>query len=200
VLYTITSFLPDEDQGYFITFVQAPKGVSLSYTERLLAKAEGIMKQFSEIENIFAVGASALALMWDYFLHSQALGRAPLPRAVRQGLDQSPIPATTLHSRGVCGSHFTTSYYRTGGYGYVLPLVLASVAGAAARQSLGTAVMGGMAIATPLSLFIAPVLYIVIKTAQLRMSKTTTVDRIENSDQNSKPKTLSNAEEGDRMD
>ena len=57
-LYTLTptAFLPDEDQGYFITFVQAPEGVSLGYTERVLEKAEGIMKQFPEIENIFAVG------------------------------------------------------------------------------------------------------------------------------------------------
>ncbi|MDX1976575.1 MAG: efflux RND transporter permease subunit [Pseudanabaenaceae cyanobacterium bins.68] len=47
----------------------------------------------------------------------------------------------------------------------IFPLVIATGAGAAARQSLGTAVFGGMAIATFLSLFITPVLYIVIKTA-----------------------------------
>ncbi len=52
----------------------------------------------------------------------------------------------------------------------VLPLVVATGPGAAARQSLGTAVMGGMLIATVLSLFIVPVLYIVIKTAALRLS------------------------------
>jgi HAE1 family hydrophobic/amphiphilic exporter-1 len=48
--------LPEEDQGYFITFVQAPEGVSLNYTERVLERAEGIMKQIPEIDNIFAVG------------------------------------------------------------------------------------------------------------------------------------------------
>ncbi len=53
----------------------------------------------------------------------------------------------------------------------VLPLVVATGPGAAARQSLGTAVMGGMLIATVLSLFIVPVLYIVIKTAALRFSR-----------------------------
>ena len=56
--YTIVpgAFIPDEDQGYFITIVQAPEGVSLEYTRNVLEKAEGILKQQPEIENIFAVG------------------------------------------------------------------------------------------------------------------------------------------------
>jgi hydrophobic/amphiphilic exporter-1 (mainly G- bacteria), HAE1 family len=45
----------------------------------------------------------------------------------------------------------------------IFPLVIASGAGAASRQSLGTAVFGGMFIATFLSLFMVPILYIVIK-------------------------------------
>jgi len=37
------AFLPDEDQGYFITIVQAPEGVSLNYTSNVMDKviAEG---------------------------------------------------------------------------------------------------------------------------------------------------------------
>ena len=50
------SFIPDEDQGVFITVVQAPEGVSLDYTERVLEKAEAILKQQPEISNIFAIG------------------------------------------------------------------------------------------------------------------------------------------------
>jgi hydrophobic/amphiphilic exporter-1 (mainly G- bacteria), HAE1 family len=50
------AFIPDEDQGYFITIVQAPEGVSLSYTEKVLEKAEEILKQRPEIQNIFAIG------------------------------------------------------------------------------------------------------------------------------------------------
>ncbi|MCG8361696.1 MAG: efflux RND transporter permease subunit, partial [Pseudanabaenales cyanobacterium] len=42
--------------------------------------------------------------------------------------------------------------------------VVATGAGSASRQSLGTAVFGGMFIATFLSLFVVPILYIVIKT------------------------------------
>ncbi|MGV0027775.1 efflux RND transporter permease subunit [Phormidesmis priestleyi] len=50
------AFIPDEDQGIFITVVQAPEGVSLDYTEKVLEKAEAILKQQPEISNIFAVG------------------------------------------------------------------------------------------------------------------------------------------------
>jgi HAE1 family hydrophobic/amphiphilic exporter-1 len=46
----------------------------------------------------------------------------------------------------------------------IFPLVIATGAGAGSRQSLGTAVFGGMLIATFLSLFVVPILYIVIKT------------------------------------
>jgi HAE1 family hydrophobic/amphiphilic exporter-1 len=51
----------------------------------------------------------------------------------------------------------------------IVPLVIATGAGAAARQSIGTAVMGGMCVATLLSLFIVPILYIVVKTIEKRM-------------------------------
>ena len=44
----------------------------------------------------------------------------------------------------------------------IFPLAIATGAGAASRQSLGTAVFGGMVVSTVLSLFVVPVLYIVI--------------------------------------
>jgi HAE1 family hydrophobic/amphiphilic exporter-1 len=44
----------------------------------------------------------------------------------------------------------------------VLPLVIATGAGAASRRSLGTAVMGGMIGATVLGLFFTPMLYVVV--------------------------------------
>jgi multidrug efflux pump len=47
----------------------------------------------------------------------------------------------------------------------VLPLVTASGAGAAARRSLGTAVFGGMLVATVLSLVLVPGLYVVVQGA-----------------------------------
>lgn len=51
----------------------------------------------------------------------------------------------------------------------ILPLVTASGGGALSRQSLGTAVFGGMIVSTFLSLFVVPVLYVVITTLRDRM-------------------------------
>jgi HAE1 family hydrophobic/amphiphilic exporter-1 len=48
----------------------------------------------------------------------------------------------------------------------LFPLMFATGAGATSRQSIGTAVNGGMIVSTLLSLFIVPVLYIIIKALQ----------------------------------
>ena len=53
----------------------------------------------------------------------------------------------------------------------VLPLVLASGAGANARHSLGTAVFGGMFAATLLSLFVVPVFYVLIERMRERLMR-----------------------------
>lgn len=53
----------------------------------------------------------------------------------------------------------------------ILPLVNARGAGAGSRQSLGTAVFGGMLVSTFLSLFVVPILYIVVKTLVDRFAK-----------------------------
>jgi multidrug efflux pump subunit AcrB len=53
----------------------------------------------------------------------------------------------------------------------VVPLVLASGAGAAARRSLGTAVFGGMLVATLLSLVLVPALYVVVQGAAEWLSR-----------------------------
>src|SRR5205807_127037 len=51
----------------------------------------------------------------------------------------------------------------------VVPLVFASGAGAASRQSLGTAVFGGMITATVLAVFFVPAFYVAAqKLAELR--------------------------------
>jgi HAE1 family hydrophobic/amphiphilic exporter-1 len=53
----------------------------------------------------------------------------------------------------------------------VIPLVFASGAGEAARHSLGTVVFGGMLMSTVLNLGITPVLYVIIKSFELRTSR-----------------------------
>jgi len=51
----------------------------------------------------------------------------------------------------------------------VVPLVLASGAGAASRKSLGTAVFGGMLLSTFVNLIFIPVLYTLVETARTRL-------------------------------
>ena len=51
----------------------------------------------------------------------------------------------------------------------IFPLVIATGAGAGSRQSLGTAVFGGMFVATFLSLFVVPILYIIVKSLRDRL-------------------------------
>ncbi|MBL1209634.1 efflux RND transporter permease subunit [Geminocystis sp. GBBB08] len=53
---TPTAFLPEEDQGYFITLIQAPEGVSLQYTSEVMKKVEAEMLQMPEVVATFAIG------------------------------------------------------------------------------------------------------------------------------------------------
>ena len=53
----------------------------------------------------------------------------------------------------------------------VIPLVIASGAGAAARRSLGTAVAGGMIVATVLTLVLVPSLYVIVQGAAERIRR-----------------------------
>jgi HAE1 family hydrophobic/amphiphilic exporter-1 len=54
--YVPTSFLPDEDQGYFITIIQGPEGVSLNYTSKVMRQAEAEILKLPEVTGTFAVG------------------------------------------------------------------------------------------------------------------------------------------------
>ncbi|MEA5602121.1 efflux RND transporter permease subunit [Nostoc sp. UHCC 0252] len=57
-LYTAvpTAFLPDEDEGYFITIIQGPQGVSLQYTSDVMAQVEKEILPLPEVLGTFAVG------------------------------------------------------------------------------------------------------------------------------------------------
>ncbi len=57
-LYTVvpSAFLPDEDQGYFITLVGGPEGASLNYTSRVMEQAEALLLEQPEVRATFAVG------------------------------------------------------------------------------------------------------------------------------------------------
>jgi hydrophobic/amphiphilic exporter-1 (mainly G- bacteria), HAE1 family len=51
-----TAFLPEEDQGYFITIIQGPEGVSLNYTSDVMSKVEKEILQIPQVVGTFAVG------------------------------------------------------------------------------------------------------------------------------------------------
>ena len=50
-----TSFVPDEDQGYFIVLVQAPDAASLEYTTKVTERAGAILMHNSDVAGVFAV-------------------------------------------------------------------------------------------------------------------------------------------------
>jgi hydrophobic/amphiphilic exporter-1 (mainly G- bacteria), HAE1 family len=59
-----TSFVPSEDQGWFLTIVQAPPGTSLEYTTKVMDRAAGMISANPDIAGVFSVpgfsfGASA---------------------------------------------------------------------------------------------------------------------------------------------
>jgi hydrophobic/amphiphilic exporter-1 (mainly G- bacteria), HAE1 family len=49
------AFVPVEDQGYFISLVQAPAGASLQYTGEIARQAEQILLKDPEVQGVFSV-------------------------------------------------------------------------------------------------------------------------------------------------
>jgi HAE1 family hydrophobic/amphiphilic exporter-1 len=50
-----SSFVPDEDEGYFMTIVQAPAGASLDYTVGIMRQAEAVISKQPEVLGVFSV-------------------------------------------------------------------------------------------------------------------------------------------------
>jgi HAE1 family hydrophobic/amphiphilic exporter-1 len=50
-----SAFVPQEDEGYFFTLVQAPPGASLEYTTQIAQQAEKVLFADPEIEGVFSV-------------------------------------------------------------------------------------------------------------------------------------------------
>jgi HAE1 family hydrophobic/amphiphilic exporter-1 len=50
-----SSFLPNEDQGYFIVIAQAPPGASLDYTTKAMDKASAIIQKNPDVRAVFSV-------------------------------------------------------------------------------------------------------------------------------------------------
>jgi hydrophobic/amphiphilic exporter-1 (mainly G- bacteria), HAE1 family len=50
-----TGFIPEEDQGYFFTIVQAPDGVSLNYTQEIVDRIGDKISQIEDVESYFTL-------------------------------------------------------------------------------------------------------------------------------------------------
>ena len=50
-----TGFIPEEDQGYFFTIVQAPDGVSLNYTQNVMEQVGDQIAEVEDIQSYFAL-------------------------------------------------------------------------------------------------------------------------------------------------
>ena len=50
-----SEFLPEEDKGFLLSFLYAPEGSTLEYTDRQLRKAELIAGELPEVKNYFSV-------------------------------------------------------------------------------------------------------------------------------------------------
>ncbi len=48
-------FVPEEDQGFFFTIIEAPPGVSLSYTHNITQQAAQIVMQYEEVQSSMGV-------------------------------------------------------------------------------------------------------------------------------------------------
>ncbi|KAF3884323.1 MULTISPECIES: efflux RND transporter permease subunit [Nostocales] len=56
-----TGFVPNEDQGTLLGIIQAPDGVALGYTDRVIEKLEQILQKEPEIDNVFATSGFGFA-------------------------------------------------------------------------------------------------------------------------------------------
>lgn len=56
-----TSFVPQEDQGYFFVIVQAPPGASLQYTTKVMDRAAAIVGANHDVEGVFSVPGFSFA-------------------------------------------------------------------------------------------------------------------------------------------
>jgi HAE1 family hydrophobic/amphiphilic exporter-1/multidrug efflux pump len=85
-------------------------------------------------------------------------------REAGESIVQSAIKASILRFRAILMTVFA---FLLG----ILPLVVATGAGASSRRSLGTAVFGGMALSTLLTFLLTPILFVVLQRVIEKFSK-----------------------------
>ena len=56
-----SGFVPQEDQGFFITMIQAPQGASLAYTSRISRQVQNVLSAQPEVVGVFAISGYGFA-------------------------------------------------------------------------------------------------------------------------------------------
>jgi multidrug efflux pump len=101
---------------------------------------------YAQIGLVLLIGLAAKnAILIVQFSESERKSGAPVLEAAKTGLEQRFRAVLMTALAFIFG---------------VVPLVIASGAGAGARQSIGTTVFGGMIAATVIGMFLVPVLYV----------------------------------------
>ncbi len=112
---------------------------------------------YAQIGYVMLIGLSAknAILIVEFSIQERASGKTPV---------EAVVAASQTRLRPIL---MTSIAFIAG----LLPLVFASGAGAASRHSLGTAVVGGMVLATAVNLIVVPAMYIIVDGIGARLSK-----------------------------
>jgi HAE1 family hydrophobic/amphiphilic exporter-1 len=110
---------------------------------------------FAQVGYVMLIGlASKNAILIVEFANQLRTSGVPIPEAAARAAETRLRPILMTSIAFVLG---------------VTPLVFASGAGSAARNSLGTVVFGGMIVSTILNLYITPTLYVIIASIEHRV-------------------------------
>ena len=97
-IYTTTpqGFIPEEDQGYFFVIAEAPAGVSLNYTSKIVEQVEEKILKFPDVEHINGLGGFG----FEGNASNKALFFVKLkPWEEREGADKSVFGITKAVNR-----------------------------------------------------------------------------------------------------
>lgn len=81
-----TGFVPNEDQDYFMTIVQAPEGTSLQGTQKILKKIETVLDEDPDILGAFSIGGYGFA---GNTPNNALIFASLIPREERKGKEHS---------------------------------------------------------------------------------------------------------------
>ena len=130
----------------FAVLLAVPLGIFGALLAVFLRKFDYDIYTQIGVVTLIGLAAKNAILIVEYARERRAEGMTPVEAA---------LAAAELRLRPILMTSFAFIFG-------VLPLVIATGAGASARRALGTAVFGGMISATLLAIFIVPVCYVVI--------------------------------------